>query len=83
MLGKQAILLTAHLDHLGVGRPVKGDEIYNGADDDASGTTAVLELARALAAGPKPARTVVFALFGSEESGGLGSSYFLSIRRCR
>ena len=77
VLGKQAILLTAHLDHLGVGRPVKGDEIYNGADDDASGTTAVLELARALAAGPKPARTVVFALFGSEESGGLGSSYFL------
>ena len=40
------------------------------------GTTAVLELARALASGPKPRRTVVFALFGSEESGGLGSSYF-------
>src|SRR5678815_4561285 len=77
VLGKQAILLTAHLDHLGVGRAVKGDDIYNGADDDASGTTAVLELARALASGPKPRRTVVFALFGSEESGGLGSSYFL------
>lgn len=76
-LGKQAVLLSAHLDHLGVGRPVNGDDIYNGADDDASGVTAVLELARVLGAGRKPRRTVVFALFGSEESGGLGSSYFL------
>jgi hypothetical protein len=70
------ILLTAHLDHLGVGAPVNGDDIYNGADDDASGTTAVLELARALAAQPKPRRTVIFTLFGSEEKGGLGSIYF-------
>jgi len=70
------ILLTAHLDHLGVGAKVNGDDIYNGADDDASGTTAVLELARALAAQPKPRRTVIFALFGSEEKGGLGSIYF-------
>ncbi len=70
------VLLTAHLDHLGVGAPVNGDEIYNGADDDASGTTAVLELARALAAGSKPRRTVIFTLFGSEEKGGLGSLYF-------
>src|SRR5207302_9983445 len=46
------------------------------ADDDASGTTAVLELARGLAAQPKPRRTVIFALFGSEEAGGLGSTYF-------
>lgn len=72
------ILLTAHLDHLGIGRPVKGDAIYNGADDDASGTTTVMELARALAAQPKPRRTVIFALFGSEEKGGLGSIYFRS-----
>ena len=71
-----AVLLSAHLDHLGVGQPVKGDNIYNGADDDASGTTAVLELARVLGAGPRPRRTVIFALFGSEETGGLGSSYF-------
>ena len=71
-----AVLLSAHLDHLGIGEPVKGDNIYNGADDDASGTTAVLELARALGAGPRPRRTVIFALFGSEETGGLGSSYF-------
>jgi len=73
---KQAILLSAHLDHLGIGKPVNGDSIYNGADDDASGTTAVLELARVLGQGPKPRRTVIFALFGSEETGGLGSSYF-------
>src|SRR6266550_4553480 len=71
-----AVLLSAHLDHLGIGEPVKGDNIYNGADDDASGTTAVLELARALGAGSRPRRTVIFALFGSEETGGLGSSYF-------
>jgi hypothetical protein len=70
------ILLTAHLDHLGIGAPIHGDNIYNGADDDASGTTAVIELARALAALPKPRRTVIFALFGSEEKGGLGSIYF-------
>jgi aminopeptidase YwaD len=76
-LSRAAILLSAHLDHLGVGKPVNGDSIYNGADDDASGTTAVLELARVLGSGPKPRRTVLFALFGSEEAGGLGSSYFL------
>jgi aminopeptidase YwaD len=76
LLGKSVILLTAHLDHLGIGQPVNGDSIYNGADDDASGTVAVLELARALGSGPKPKRTVVFALFGSEEEGGLGSSWF-------
>jgi aminopeptidase YwaD len=70
------VLLSAHLDHLGIGPAVNGDSIYNGADDDASGTTAVLELARALAAGPKPRRTIIFALFGSEEAGGLGSTWF-------
>ncbi len=75
-LRHEAILLSAHLDHLGIGAPVHGDNIYNGADDDASGTTAVLELARALGAQRRPRRTVIFALFGSEESGGLGSTYF-------
>lgn len=75
-LQKAAVLLSAHLDHLGVGEPVNGDSIYNGADDDASGTTAVLELARVLGAGPRPRRTVIFALFGSEELGGVGSTYF-------
>ncbi len=72
-----AILLTAHLDHLGVGPAVNGDTIYNGADDDASGTPAVLPLARARAHGPRLRRTVVFALFGSEELGGFGNHYFL------
>src|ERR1700757_1465853 len=75
-LRNSVILLSAHLDHLGIGPPVNGDAIYNGADDDASGTTAVLELARALGAGPRPRRAVIFALFGSEEIGGLGSMYF-------
>jgi hypothetical protein len=75
-LQHEAVLLSAHLDHLGVAAPVKGDSIYNGADDDASGTTAVLELARVLGSGLRPKRTVIFALFGSEESGGLGSTYF-------
>jgi Zn-dependent M28 family amino/carboxypeptidase len=75
-----AILLTAHLDHLGLGPSVHGDAIYNGADDDASGTTAVLELARALSGNRTsgaPRRTIVFALFGSEEIGGFGNRYFL------
>ncbi len=76
-LTRQAVLLTAHIDHLGIGRPVDGDEIYNGADDDASGVTAVLELARALSAGRRPRRTVFFALFGSEETGLRGARYFL------
>ena len=75
--GKEAILLTAHLDHLGVGPAKNGDSIYNGADDDASGTTAVLELARVFAAAPRPPRTLLFVLFGSEEIGGFGNRYFL------
>jgi aminopeptidase YwaD len=77
----EALVLSAHLDHVGA-RPASEDEpgadvIYNGADDDASGVVAVLELARALVAGPRPRRTVVFALFGSEEAGGYGSRYFV------
>lgn len=72
----EAILLSAHLDHLGVGPAVDGDAIYNGADDDASGATAVLELARALK-GRRLKRTVIFALFGSEEIGGFGDRYFM------
>jgi hypothetical protein len=75
--GKEAILLSAHLDHLGVGPARNGDSIYNGADDDASGSTAVIELARVFAARVRPARTLIFALFGSEELGGYGDRYFL------
>ena len=70
------ILLSAHLDHLGVSRPVNGDAIYNGANDDAAGTTAVLELAHALTAGPPLRRSVLFVCYGSEEIGELGSTYF-------
>jgi hypothetical protein len=69
----QIILLSAHLDHLGV----KDGKTYPGADDDASGTVAVMELARALAKQPKPQRTIVFALWGSEEAGLVGARYFL------
>ncbi len=77
-LSKEAVLLSAHLDHVGVGEAVNGDQIYNGADDDASGVCAVLELARVLGARRlKPKRTVIFALFGSEEAGGAGSRHFL------
>jgi aminopeptidase YwaD len=74
-LRHSSILLSAHLDHLGIGPPVDGDDIYNGADDDASGVAAVLELARVMATAPRR-RTVIFALFGSEETGSLGSTYF-------
>jgi Peptidase family M28 len=73
----EVVLLTAHLDHLGIGSAAKGDITYNGADDDASGTTAVLTLAHLLATGPRPRRTIVFALFGSEEIGGYGNRAFL------
>ncbi|HZD33376.1 MAG TPA: M28 family peptidase [Candidatus Angelobacter sp.] len=69
----QVILLSAHLDHLGV---VKG-QTYYGADDDASGTAAVMELARVLGALPTPKRTIIVALWGSEELGMVGASYFL------
>jgi aminopeptidase YwaD len=67
------ILLSAHLDHLGV-RP--DGTIMHGANDDASGTTAVIELARALAAGPRSRRGIIFVAYGSEEIGGFGSRYF-------
>ena len=74
----EAIMLSAHLDHLGVNEAVTGDDkIFNGADDDASGCVAVLELARVLAAGRRPRRTVYFIAFGSEEKRGLGSRHFV------
>lgn len=72
-----AVVVGAHFDHLGVGPPVAGDSIYNGADDDASGVVAVLEAARALASGPPPHRTVVFLLSTGEEEGLLGTRWYL------
>ena len=74
---QHVILLGAHMDHLGMNPALKGDQIYNGADDDASGTVAVLELARVLGGSPKLKRTIYFVLFGSEEKGGWGAEYFL------
>lgn len=75
--GSEVVVLSSHLDHLGVRENTPGvDKIFNGADDDASGSVAVLELARVLASGQKPKRTVYFVCFGSEEAGGFGSRYF-------
>lgn len=73
-----AILITSHLDHLGRRDTLPGpDKIFNGADDDASGTVAVMEMAEALAMRGRPKRTVIFASFGSEETGGAGAAYLL------
>jgi hypothetical protein len=78
-LSPEVILLSAHLDHLGVKPNNPGDDkIFNGADDDASGCVAVLELARVLSNGAKPKRTIYFAFFGSEEAGGNGATYFVN-----
>lgn len=78
-LSRQTILLSSHLDHLGTRRAIGGEIIYHGADDDASGTTAILEFARALGAhAPQPRRSILFVCFGSEETGGQGNHYFLS-----
>lgn len=73
----EAVMLSAHLDHLGVRETGTGDTIFNGADDDASGCVAVLELARVLASGKRPRRTIYFVCFGSEERGGHGARYFV------
>ena len=78
-LASEVILLTSHLDHLGVRENAPGvDKIFNGADDDASGSTAVLEMARVLGSGKKPKRTVYFVCFGSEEAGGYGATWFVN-----
>jgi Zn-dependent M28 family amino/carboxypeptidase len=75
----ERVFYTAHWDHLGVGQPdAKGDRIYNGALDNASGTAMLLELGRAFAKGPKPDRTVVFMSVTAEEKGLLGSEYYAS-----
>ncbi len=70
------IVFSAHYDHLGVGRPVDGDSIYNGANDDAAGTTAVILLAKYFKELKNNERTIVFAAFTAEEVGGFGSQYF-------
>ena len=78
VLRDSVVLVDAHYDHLGIGRAVNGDSIYNGADDDASGTVAVIEAARAMAAGPAPKRTVIFAATTGEEVGLVGTRWYLA-----
>jgi len=74
---EETVIYTAHWDHFGIGNPVDGDSIYNGAVDNASGTAIVLELARAFTKLPEPpARSVMFILVTSEEQGLLGSAYY-------
>jgi hypothetical protein len=76
-LRAEAVLVDAHYDHLGVRSDGSPDSIYNGADDDGSGTIAVLEIARVLAAGPRPKRTLVFLATTGEEVGLLGTHYYI------
>jgi hypothetical protein len=71
------VLVDAHYDHLGVRSPVNGDSIYNGADDDASGTVAVLEIARIMKKLPQTSRTVVFVTTTGEEAGLVGTRWYL------
>jgi Zn-dependent M28 family amino/carboxypeptidase len=76
-LRNEYVVFSAHMDHVGVGPAVNGDSIFNGADDDASGTTAVLEVAQAFAAAAaKPKRSLIFLLVSGEEKGLLGSRHF-------
>ena len=71
------VIFSGHYDHLGIGKPdAKGDSIYNGANDDASGTTAVIMLAKYFKQLGNNERTLIFAAFTAEESGGYGSQYF-------
>lgn len=77
-LRDEIVLIDAHYDHLGMRGPgVKGDSIFNGADDDASGVVAVLEIARQMANGPKPKRTIIFAATIGEETGMQGTNWFI------
>jgi Zn-dependent M28 family amino/carboxypeptidase len=76
-LKDQYVVLSAHIDHLGIGKPVNGDRIYNGAMDDGSGTAVVLDVAAQLKAHPeKLGRSILFLLVTGEEKGLLGSKYF-------
>jgi hypothetical protein len=78
-LRDEVVLIDAHYDHLGMRGPgVKGDSIFNGADDDASGVTAVLEIARQIATDAKPKRTIVFAATIGEETGLQGTNWFIA-----
>ena len=76
-LKKEYVIHSAHLDHLGVGKAIEGDSIYNGAHDNASGVAAALEIARTYSQLPvKPKRSILFLMCTAEEMGLLGSAYF-------
>ncbi|CAH0996676.1 hypothetical protein EMA8858_02809 [Emticicia aquatica] len=76
-LKKEFVIHSGHLDHLGIGKPINGDSIYNGAHDNASGVACALEIARMYATLPqKPKRSILFVLVTAEEMGLLGSGYF-------
>jgi Zn-dependent M28 family amino/carboxypeptidase len=76
-LASQAVIFTAHWDHLGIGVPINGDKIYNGAVDNATGCAMVLEMARVWAALPqKPKRSALFLFVTAEEAGLIGSDYY-------
>jgi Zn-dependent M28 family amino/carboxypeptidase len=70
------VIFSGHYDHLGIGKPVKGDSIFNGANDDAAGTTAVIMLAKYFMQQAAPKRSIIFVAFTAEEVGGFGSKYF-------
>ncbi len=77
VLSKEYVLVSAHLDHLGVGAPINGKTIYSGAMDDASGVATVLETAKKFSqAKTRPKRSMLFVIFTAEEKGLLGSRYF-------
>ena len=77
LLKNEYVALGAHYDHVGIGAPANGDAIYNGADDDGSGTTALLAIAEALGkAGTRPKRSVLLVWHAGEEKGLWGSRYF-------
>lgn len=77
VLKNEYVIHTAHLDHVGIGRAVNGDSIYNGAHDNASGVASLLEIARIYkTSGAKPKRSVLIVMVTAEEMGLLGSSYF-------
>ena len=76
-LKDEYVVMSAHLDHVGVGRAVNGDAIYNGAMDDASGVASMIEIARLLKeSNAKPKRSILFIAVTAEEKGLLGSKYF-------
>jgi Zn-dependent M28 family amino/carboxypeptidase len=70
------VMFTAHWDHLGIGEPVNGDKIYNGAVDNASGVALMMDIARAFTKAPKPKRSIMFMAVTAEEQGLLGSEFY-------